>query len=347
MRYSRLICRRRAVPAFTLTEMLLVMAVLGTLLALVMPLFGHAMEISRSAKCKSNLHSLAALLHTEDGQTLGLLGGSVHTIPTANRWLDFVMDRRVSKLVLCPSGTIEGVRLADLRRVWVRQDGGGSSVTPGVYYSNLEALLSGTPIPDTQVGALYKGNQYGANNGWDWVEALNGGPPEANEAFVTIATCAAFKITLKETTIILTPLGHAPHWNSGSMHWLIKGSTPDEGSWESDVLVRLTGQGYTEVNPPVTVYGGNCHYGMSNIVPVRNYLPSQLWLTEYCDEVVSLTTSYRDEPFDDDLENGEVMARHFGSANCVRVDGSVFSMTKGQLEAEFDKLDDMGNIFQK
>jgi len=326
--------------------MLLVMAVLGTLLTLVMPLFGHAMEISRSAKCKSNLHSLAALLHTEDGATLGLPGGSVHAVPTANRWLDFVMDRRVPKLVLCPSATVKKVRLADLRNVWIRQDGGGASVTPGVYYSNLEALLSGTPVPDTQVGALYKGNQYCANNWWEWVEVLNGGPPEANEAFVTIATCAAFKITLKEATIVLTPLGHAPHWHSGSQHWIIKG-IPDEATWQSDVLVRLTGQGYPEVNPPVTVYGSDCHYGMSNIVPVRDYLPSQLWLTEYCDEVVSLTTSYRDEPFDDDLENGEVMARHFGFANCVRVDGSVFRMTKGQLEAEFNKLDTEDNVFQK
>lgn len=327
--------------------MLLVIAVLGTLLALVMPLFGRAMEISRSAKCKSNLHSLAVLLHTEEGRTLGLPGGSVHTIVTANHWLDFVIDRNLDKLVHCPSATIDRTRLADLRKVWIRQDGGGASVTPGVYYSNLEALLSGTPVPDTQVGALYKGNQYGANNGWDWVENLNDGPPEANEAFVTIATCAAFKITFKEEYILLTPLGHAPHWHSGSQHWLIKG-IPAEGLWQSDVLVRLTGQGYPEVNPAVTVYGGGCHYGMSNIVPVRDYLPSQLWLTEYCDEVVSLTTSYRDEPFDDDLENGEVMARHFGYANCVRVDGSVFRMTKGELEAEFDKLDTgINNVFQK
>jgi len=326
---------------------MLVMAVLGMLLAMAVPLFGHVMELSRSAKCKSNLHQLAVLLHTEDGQALGLPGGSMHTLVTANRWLDFVIDRKIDKLVICPSATIKRVRLADLRKVWIRQDGGGSSVTPGVYYSNLQDLLSGRAVPDTQVGALYKGNQYGANNGWDWVENLNGGPPEANEAFVTIATCAAFKITLKQETIVLTPLGHHPNWYSGSQHWLIKGA-PNEGAWESDVLVRLTGQGYPTVNLPVTVYGSDCHYGMSNIVPVRNYLPSQLWLTEYCDEVMNLTTSSRDDPFDNDYDNGEVMARHFGYANCVRVDGSVFRMTKGELEAEFDKLDTgMNNVFEK
>ena len=179
--------------AFTLVELLVVMAVLAMLLTIVMPMFGRAMEISRSTKCKTNLHNLAGFLHTEDGGiTLGLLGGSVHTIPTSGRWFDFVTESGLGKLLICPSEEAKPDPMLTLRDIWVRQEGGPNSVTPGVYYSNLAHLLSGVPVPDTQVGAMYQGTQYGANDGWDWVEELNGGPLEDNQAFVHIATCAAF-----------------------------------------------------------------------------------------------------------------------------------------------------------
>jgi len=330
--------------------MLLVMAVLGTLLTLVMPLFGRAMEISRSAKCKSNLHSLAVLLHTEDGQTRGLLGGSVHTILTANRWLDFVTERRLYKLVHCPSGESSPI---GLKYVWIRQDGYGNTTFPGIHYSNIEDLLAGLPVDDAQVGVLYpaKGVEHISQDsqGWEWVQELNDGqPPKDNEAFVNIATCAAFLVTINEDFTIFKPLGAHPNPSlpSGSAHWILKGD-PNEDTWENDVLVRLTGLGYTHANPAVRVFTGDCHYGMSNLVPTRNYLHGQLWLTEYSSDVMRLSNYHRDDPFDDERENGEVMGRHFGFANCVRVDGSVFRMTKGQLETEFNKLDDMGNIFQK
>ena len=347
MRHSRLICRRHAGPAFSLAEMLLVLAVLGTLLALVMPLFGHAVEISRSAKCKSNLHSLAALLHTEEDQALGLPGGSVHTIPTANRWMDFVVDHKCHKLLLCPSEEIKRDLGRGLKNLWVRQDGHAHSQNPDVHYSNLYDLLNGIPVDDWQVGALYQGAQYGMSyEGWQWVENLNGAPPEDNQAFVTIATCAAFLVTINETTIDLTPLGHHPNWNTGSNHWITKGD-PNEDTWQRDVLVELTGQGQPIAHPSVRVYVHECHYGMSNLVPVRNYLHSQLWLTEYSSDVMRLSNYHRDDPFDGDLENGEVLGRHFGFANCADVDGSVFRMSKNELKVEFEKIDTgTENVFQ-
>ncbi len=332
--------------AFTLVELLVVMAVLAMLLTIVMPMFGRAMEISRSTKCKTNLHNLTGFLHTEDGSlTLGLLGGSVHTIPTSSRWFDFVIDNRLGKLLICPSEEAEPDLMLSLRNMWVRQEGGPNSVTPGIYYSNLAQLLKGTPVPDTQVGAIYQGAKYGADDGYDWIEDLNGGPLEDNQAFVHIATCAAFVITFNEETIDLTPLGHAPNWNSGSSHWITRGD-PANPDWASDVRVRLTGQGYTTVNPTVTVYGIDCHYGMSNLVWTRNYLLSQLWLVEYSSDIMSLTTSHRDDPFDDDRDNGEILGRHFGFANYVTVAGNVVAANKADLEVEFENIDIRDNIFQ-
>jgi hypothetical protein len=198
------------------------------------------------------------------------------------------------------------------------------------------------------VAGLYQGTTYGSTyQGWDWVQELNDGqPPEDNEAFIVIATCAAFKVTLQGNYSVITSLGHATNWSTGSDHWVVKGD-PNEDTWENDVIVRLTGVSNSAVFPPVRVYNDECHYGMSNLVPVRNFSMTQLWLTEYTDEVMRLSSYHRDDPFDDNLENGEVLDRHLGFANCAKVDGSVFHMSKAELETEFDNLDVSENIFQK
>ena len=86
---------------------------------------------------------------------------------------------------------------------------------------------------------------------------------------------------------------------------------------------------------------------MSNLVPTRDYLLGQLWMVEYSTDIMQLSTTHRDEAFDDDLENGEVMGRHFGSANYAKVDGSVTSRPKGELELEFYNLNhSIKNIFE-
>jgi len=348
MKHERPSCRRKAAAAFTLVELLVVLAVLAALLTIVAPMFGRAIELTRSATCQSNLHHISSFLHTEENPGLGLPGGTFHTIPTANRWFDYLMDRGQPKLALCPSETSKRDATWTLRKLWVRQDGHEYSDNPDIHYSNLYDLLNGIPVDDWQVGALYHGVQYGGSyEGWQWVEDLNGGPCEDNEAFVTIATCAAFRITIHEQTVDVTPLGHHPYWNSGSNHWVIKGE-PDEDTWQNGVVVELTGINQPIARPPVTVYSGDCHYGMSTRVPVRNFTLERLWMLEYSDEVMSLSNYHMDDPFDGDRENGEVLDRHLGYVNCNRVDGSVFRMTKDELEDEFNKIDTGAeNIFER
>ena len=97
----------------------------------------------------------------------------------------------------------------------------------------------------------------------------------------------------------------------------------------------------------MTLYTGDVHYGMSTLVPTRDYLPAQLWIMEYTTDILQLAATHRDEAFDDDEENGEVMARHLGLANYARVDGSVTSLPKRELEIEFENIDtDVTNLFQ-
>ena len=65
--------------AFTLVEMLAVIAIVTILVALIMPVMGNAREKARSAKCKSNLRNLqvASISFLHDGD---------HILPYSHSW---------------------------------------------------------------------------------------------------------------------------------------------------------------------------------------------------------------------------------------------------------------------
>ena len=335
----------RKTRGFTLTEMILCVAIIGLLVSILMPVFNRTMEMSRSAVCKGNLRALGAFLlsspsHLSDNPT----GGAPALIPAMN-WTQVVTEAGVGRYTYCPS---QDDRMMDprptLAGIYIRQDGGSASVTPGVVITNMADMLIDNDVNDPQVHYTWgdRGNGTYENQGWGWVHDLNGGnPPAENQAMVTIATCAAFLITFENDYVEFKPLGHHPNWRSGSQHWICQGDPNDADGWEPDVLVRLTGQGYPTVNPPVrTKSVKTSDYGMNSLVPLRAYRPSQLWLVEYSRTVVQLDDSIeKDKPFDEEVKNGEVMDRHLGRANFLRIDGSVADATKEELRIEYEQID--------
>ena len=345
--------------AFTLVELLVVIAVFVLLVAILVPSFSGVMEDGRFTMCKNNLRQLSGVLQAE-GVRNALGGNSGSDMPSAGSWLDVVVARGLKDLLHCPSGGDLSPRsLTRLSCLWVRQDGREHTMTPGVWYSNLYDLVSGKAVADVQVGCYYQGQEYGTGfqggapyggEGVGWIIELYGRPPPDNVALVGIATCASFAITFHRENlsgIEITPLGkHPTRSNSGSDHWITKGD-PSNPSWESDVLVRLTGRDYDVSEPGRTLTGsGGTHYGMNNLVNTKSPRGDQLCLVEYTGDLLNLGSNHRDDPFDEDEGNGEIMARHRGRANLLKVDGSVTSMTKDELESEFDQLSRSGGIFQ-
>ena len=341
---------------FTLTEMILCVAIIGLLVSILLPGFNRTMEMSRSAVCKGNLHSLSQFVvasPTYDGTSPTY--GTRSLVPPMF-WPEALHDGNMGNYVYCPS---QLVHIADagpsLKDIYIRQDGGpeGHSVTPGVVTTNLSDVLLKNEVNDPQVFYTWGNRSNGSyeNRGWDWVYDLNGGKkPERNQAMVTIATCAAFMITFNRGHVEFTPLGHHPNWGSGSKHWISKGKEtgPASENWEDDVLVRLTGEDYPTINPPVRSDSAKAisDYAMNSLIPAQAYRPSQLLLVEYAGTVAWLdgqdeNEPYKDEPFDGDLINGEVMARHLGRANYVRIDGSVADATKEELRVEYEQVSNL------
>ena len=91
-------------------------------------------------------------------------------------------------------------------------------------------------------------------------------------------------------------------------------------------------------------------YGMNDFVPPRDARGGQLLLADYSDAIIRLEDSMGlgvHDPFDGDLDNGEIMDRHLGRASLVQVDGSVSSMTKDQLRLEYERLPDRESLWAK
>jgi prepilin-type processing-associated H-X9-DG protein len=72
-------CMRRRMTAFTLTELLIVLAVLFVLLAIMMPSLNLARRLARTARCGANLRAIdqAMLLYATENQ--GAILGNAHT----------------------------------------------------------------------------------------------------------------------------------------------------------------------------------------------------------------------------------------------------------------------------
>jgi len=342
---------------FTLVELLVVLALLALLASLLIPAVLHGVELTRKVDCQGKLRHLGQLFHVlgrEEGT-----GSTAHRgvrLPFPYHWDRQVHDRGYGHYLRCPSVLTRGLSMsASLMDMYIRQIGDADSVTPGLAITNMYDMLIDGKVNDPQVHYWYQDRDNGpAEGGWGWVLDLNGGQePEDNQAFVTIATCAAVLFTFTSEYIEITPLGHSPSWYSGSHHWVCQGD-PSDGT-EDDILVRLTGRGYPTVNPPVQTSAiPESDYGLSNQHTSTQFHPDQLFGVEYSKPTVHMPGSdYAldqdwHEPFDGDLGNGEVMDRHLGDVNLLWAGGGVRCMTKGELEQEYQRfLADQSSLWKR
>ncbi len=76
--FRRKITSRASRSGFTLTELLLTIAIVGILLAVLLPAIQHAREASRATHCRSNLRQIGVAVHNYESQ--------YHVFPVAVHW---------------------------------------------------------------------------------------------------------------------------------------------------------------------------------------------------------------------------------------------------------------------
>ena len=147
MFYSEKLRAKNARPAFTLIEILVVIAIIAILAAILFPVFARSRENARRSSCQSNLKqiglSLVQYTQDYDGYIVGhyYFLGDETAFPGGYRWMDAIQPYVKSEQVFtCPSDSTDG----------------------SVYKSQPTDMLPNPKVPIT----FRNWGSYGINNGY-------------------------------------------------------------------------------------------------------------------------------------------------------------------------------------
>jgi len=314
-------------------ELLVVIAVIALLAILMVPTFANTREHTRATICRNNLKEMAKGIITSPGRR-----------PYPGQWRRFLMDRGMGAVLSCPSdaeadAAAEPDDFPDLEDLYLVQKQGNS-----VRFSNIQVILeTGTSPEDGQVNRV--DNAHGISTG------------EGQALILVGSECAMMRVTYGSVAKFESMIVPATH-NCGSVHWLcvdngqpdwralveagLQGASAsaDDKPDPSIFVMRLqSGPKYTTKWNDYEVGFHKASYAMSDAVDHLSPRSGQLMLVEYAKDVAKvIKQGYRTDEFGscNEDEKGFLRTRHFGMANFAMTDGSVRSMTREQLQEEYD-----------
>jgi hypothetical protein len=292
-----------------------VVAVIALLLAMLIPSLGQARLLAYDAICKNNLNKLSVAVRTP-------MSGPMSKLPIASSWLGTVTTAGAAGFLVCPLDKDYTGVPTDITDVYILHNHSGD-----LHFYYLTKVFDGT-CPDTfQLHA--KG--YKVTKTYSEPPDPQSGPwgtpfDPSYQTIVTIDNDAGIRISWGPQIKIESLKGLG---GMGSNHWLCKG-IGGSANWQKEVVLRLWGNNYTIVDPPITLTGNPCSYAMNNQVRQDYGVNSQLLLLEYKNQIVADVDGKSPDDVLDDL----LAPRHFGRANLVTVDGAVQSLRPYELQSD-------------
>ncbi len=297
---------RRPAAGVTLVELLVVVAIAALVLTMLVPSLGRGRALARAGVCRHQLRQLWEAFHDD----------AARGFPDPRYWLNFVDERKLTRLVRCPSDAFEGGGELALADVYLVQDPGGLT-----FYPVLEIIRNG-PM------GLFQCEVF--NRGGSVYEIWIGNYVPTPDLPRSDADAAVRVVLGKTATVeILDPPGDGgpgDTYQCSSDHWLCHGPNMGTPNWKQDVKRRLTGMSYHKVDPPYRATGLPCSYGMNIHVPALGADPTQILLLDYkkltaepLADWVGGESQYLDPP------------RHLGRVNAVFVDGHVHGLWPHEL----------------
>ncbi len=100
---------QRKWPAFTLVEILVIVAMTGIMAAILYPIFGSARDKTRQSSCMNNQRQLVMAMNQYAQDHNSTFPGVVGFVDDGSRWHDAVRDAHYSDaLFACPSAMVDG-----------------------------------------------------------------------------------------------------------------------------------------------------------------------------------------------------------------------------------------------
>ncbi len=311
--------------AFTIPELLAVIALIVIIISILLPSFGTAKQTAWIAQCASNEHQIRIAIHGNkmtDGFT---------TLPGAGRWVYVASQRDAIAVLQCPAGEAfdasEEVESQQFDQLYTVQVAGSNTTI-----SYITDIMAGQLATDPQLGRQWHGEFIGdfGEAGQGWIETAWGSPLDPNDHMgVSYNDDGGFLVEFSggDNDATVHSLDAPGDIRCGSDHWVCIGDGGDD--WQGEIVMRLTGNGHqNQVDPPVKIGSGSAHYGMNNLATDVNHRAGQILLMDYGKTIVRMNSNggYLDA-FDDFFA-----PRHFNKANVMRVDGSVSLMSRGELD---------------
>ena len=270
---------------FTLVELLVVVAIIALLVSILIPGYGRVRSLSRSTACRSNLRQMWEAFHDT--------GGSL-SFPRPSGWVQFVYGRNLDGLARCPEDEFDADShaAADLGDLYLVQDPGGLT-----FYPVMDIIQN-----------------LGSAGSFFQLDVIVRGPSEYEFWLDNDGACS---ISIGKT-IVVTPMDAPGAATCGSDHWVCYGPHIGTPNWNSDVVRRLTGMSYRQVDPPFEVQAVPCSYGMNINTATVDSRPDRILLLDYRKAIA--------DPVADNVAGGMPQLdpeRHLGKVNAVFVDGSV------------------------
>ncbi len=324
-------CRR----AFTVPELLAVIALIVIIISILLPSVGKGREHGHAAVCKSNLHQLRIALQ-------GTKGLTPHTrLPQPGVWTSYAANNGGGQVMTCPIDEFHHMGAGGLDDLRVIQwEHSGHPDNGHVTSTMMNDIISGENLPDPQISwfrndAVHRGGQLdgeadlmGQIGVSDWSQLENG------QIAVSIDWSGRFLIDTNENMIRVFDKWQGNANGGGSRHFFYDaaGEVLEIGGGRHSHTNNLSHQGY---NPPLDfpATGTAVSFGMNVLVRDLNSTGGQVLLLDYEKSIVNVGEN---GSINDDMDE-MFAARHFGKANVMRVDGSIELMAQSELENQPDQ----------
>lgn len=313
---------RPRTPAFTLVEMIVVIAVLGLLVAILVPSMGQAIELAYAALCRNNLHHLTVTMH----------GSSVAeplTVPSGGSWTSHAVKYGSRELLFCEKDHEDhSARIACLEDYYLLQHQGSGN---DWRMSNVAAIL-GMDDGVIQDPQIFCKNippapvpHHGRHQCWCYIPIR-----KENQELISITDEGTILITFDPGTITIESIIGCGVTHCGSDHWLMRGHCTNgaRSLAEDETIMQLGGNHCREVDPrsPHVIHTETASYGINSLIEPKKFSPQQLMLMDANEIVLDVG---RPDWMD------HIKPRHLGKVNVATVGGSVRAMALAELRDEY------------